>query len=104
MMWKTRGEYALYAACQGDSRFISPPGDDADEVERVCWSCKVRAECAAHTVGNEESGVWSASVWVPEISIGDSPRRAKEILIEAEKVRAKLAESIPGELERRGEF
>lgn len=102
--WLRTGEFASYSGCQGDSRFVTPPGDDADEVERICWSCRVRPECIESVVSNEESGVWCASVFIPEIGLDDTPRRAKQILEEAEEVRATLAQTHEAELSRRGEF
>ncbi|OQW34553.1 MAG: hypothetical protein A4E20_11065 [Nitrospira sp. SG-bin2] len=106
--WLKSGEWQNHANCLSDSRFLISPErlteGEADDVEYLCHTCNVRPECIKHCVDTESSGVWCASVFIPEISIPDSPKRAKEILEEAAKVRGQLKESLPEEIKRRGEF
>lgn len=106
--WLKADEFALYASCQGDSRFITPPEnlteEDVDHVEYTCHRCPVRPECGASVVQTAASGVWSCSVFIPEVSIHDSPRRARYVLEQAQEIRDHLASTIPDELGRRGDF
>lgn len=105
--WLTDGEWAAYSNCP-DLRWITPPErlseEDVNEVQYRCNKCMVRAECIKDVVDNQSSGVYCASVWIPEVGITDTPRRAKAVLEEAEKIRGDLARTIPDELKRRGEF
>lgn len=107
-MWQRADEWTSFSRCQGDARYVTPPDqmseDDVQDVIRGCFLCRVRPECVAQAVASEESGVWAASEWLPEISLDDTPRRAKQILEEAEEVRAVLEETYEAELARRGEF
>lgn len=107
--WHGSGEWHGYAACaDGDPRFVTPPErmseDDVQEVMARCFACKVRPECARHVVENTESGVWSCSEFIPEVSLDDSDEQSATILLKAASVRAFLESQIPDELERRGDF
>lgn len=106
--WLSRTEWISYSACQQDSRFIVPPErlseEDRDGVEFTCHRCPVRAECIAQVVENSDSGIWAAGVFVPEVAITDSPRRARCVLEQAQEIREHLAKTIPDELARRGDF
>ena len=106
--WLTKDAWASYAGCGGDSRFITPPDklsdDDAEGVQAKCFKCRVRPECMTRTVDNGDTGVWCASVWLPEVSLEDSKSEARGKLEQAERVREELAGTIDDELKRRGEF
>lgn len=108
MMFRTSGEWTNFSNCQGDSRYITPPEnmseDDVEEVVAGCYKCKVRPECSKSVLDNSDSGVWCCSVFIPEIQMGDSTRRAKEVLDQAETVRLELALRLSDEIERRIEF
>lgn len=106
--WLSDQAFKSYARCGGDSRWITPPErlseHDRDWVEYQCHKCPVRGECISHVVENADSGVWCASVFVPEVSIDDSPRRARVVMEEAAEIRLRLSKTVPEELARRGEF
>lgn len=107
-MWQKEFEWTNHANCRGDSRWITPPErlseQDREEVEYGCHRCLVRPECIKEVVEKASSGVFCASVFVPEVSASDTPRRAEKTLGEARGIRETLALSIPQELKRRGEF
>lgn len=106
--WYREGEYGRHGNCDGDIRFIRPPEhltpQDREEVEALCWSCPVRAECIGDVVKHRSVGVWCASRFLPEPFIDDSKSVACEKLAEAERIRAELASTVGAELERRGDF
>lgn len=106
--WLTKDAWVGYASCGGDSRFLTPPDkladDDVEDVQRICHGCKVRPECVKHTGKNADSGVWCASVWIPEVKLSMSKRQAQAVLEEAESIREELAGTYDDELKRRGDF
>jgi hypothetical protein len=106
--WHHADEWQGYASCGGDSRFLTPPdklsADDVQDVQSICHRCPVRPECLKQCVDREDSGVWSASVWIPEVKLGMRKREANAVLERARRVRDELEGSYGDELKRRGDF
>jgi hypothetical protein len=106
--WLTKDAWVSFAACGGDSRFITPPDklsdDDVQEVQAICHKCVVRPECLKSCVANADTGVWTGSTWIPEVNLSMGKREAAGTLEAAEKVREGLAATVEDELKRRGEF
>lgn len=104
--WTRSEEWKLFGDCT--PLHIVPPerlsDDECEEVQKRCWGCKVRPECLQSTVDNKDTGVWSGSVWIPEVSIDDTKSEAYAKLGEAARIREELAGTIDDELKRRGEF
>lgn len=99
--WRTNDEWFSYAPCFGVSDFTLPPvrddGGPAADVKTVlgmCSSCTVRPECARAAYLEQWNGVWSCGMWIPG---HDEDKR------EAGARRQHLFDSIPDELEQRGD-
>jgi len=99
--WHRNDEWFTYAPCFNVLDFILPPtrndaGPVADitRVTNMCASCTVRPECARAAYLEQWHGVWSCGLWIPGHYIDKR---------EAGQVRQMLFDSIPGELQARGD-
>lgn len=77
-LWNSNQEWYQYIQCGGDIRFIKDPNElgekDTAEVQSICGECPVRPECLkANCVDRQESTVWVAGEWIPEM-FGKTPK------------------------------
>lgn len=99
--WHTNVEWYKYAPCFGITDFTLPPERDDDGpvadknlITSMCAGCRVRPECGQSAYLEQWNGVWSCGTWIPG---HDTDKRA------AERIRRKLMDAFPDELEARGE-
>lgn len=99
--WHRVDEWFRYAPCFGITDFTVPPSRDDDGpvanvnlVLLTCNTCTVRPECARTAYLEQWNSVWSCGTWIPG---HDTAKR------EAGQIRQNLFDSIPGELEARGD-
>lgn len=99
--WARSDSWFAFANCGGSEDHTLPPSrTDAGLVaciplvQEICKGCRVRPECARWAVEGNEHGVWACGTWIPG---HDEDKKTAKL------VRHNLFESIPGELERRGE-
>lgn len=103
-LWSTSQEWYQYIQCGGDIRFIKDPNElgpeDAAEVQAICAQCPVRPECLkANTVDRQESTVWVAGEWIPEM-----PGKTKNAKARRALFYAGMAGRIPTEEAERPDF
>lgn len=107
-MWRQPKEWQNFSNC--DIRHIIPPERlserDIEEVQAKCFACKTRPECIKAILHDdiEHTGVWAASVFIPEVKLEHTTAEARETLDQARIIREKLADTIDDEIQRRGEF
>lgn len=99
--WRRTDDWYAYANCYGLPDFTTPaerndggPVADIDIIHTICDMCRVRPECARAACDEEWNDVWVCGVWIPG---HDIDRR------EAKNVRQNLLDSIPNELDARGD-
>ncbi len=94
-LWKRADEWVAYARCGGDERFTAEELDDdtSAELYAICADCRVRPECIAMALKQKACSVMVAGVYLPD----------PIFKTELKAIYTELRESLPNELEERGE-